>query len=168
MNFTITATDGSTHARTGLLELRHGTVGTPRFMPVGTNGTVKAVAQSTLERIGFDLILSNTYHLYLRPGAEVIRKAGGLHRFMDWEGNILTDSGGYQLFSLAPFNKITRDGVTFRSHIDGSLHEFTPENVIDFQVVLGSDIMMALDVCTAPDIGYRKAHEALEITTNWA
>lgn len=168
MNFTVTATDGSTHARTGFLRLPHGTVETPRFMPVGTNGTVKAVSQTTLERIGFGLILSNAYHLYLRPGTEVMRKAGGLHRFMDWKGNILTDSGGYQLFSLAPFTTVTREGVTFRSHIDGSLHEFTPEGVVDLQATLGSDIMMALDVCTAPDIDYKRALDALEITTDWA
>ena len=137
-------------------------------MPVGTNGTVKAVSQSTLAKLGFGLILSNTYHLYLRPGMEVIRAAGGLHRFIDWTGNILTDSGGYQVFSLSPFNKVRPEGVQFRSHIDGSLHEFTPERVVEIQSILGSDIMMTLDVCTAPGIDYRKAVRALEITTDWA
>lgn len=168
MKFSITSSDTRTKARTGILELPHGTVETPRFMPVGTNGTVKAAAQATLEDMGFNLILSNTYHLYLRPGLEVIERAGGLHRFMSWNGNILTDSGGYQVFSLAPFNKITKEGVRFRSHLDGSLHLFTPEQVVEIQTTLGSDIMMTLDVCTAPEIEYPVALEALEITTDWA
>lgn len=168
MSFTVTARDAGTEARTALLTLPHGAVETPCFMPVGTNATVKAVDQEGLEGLGFNLILSNTYHLYLRPGIEVIRRAGGLHRFMAWNGNILTDSGGYQVFSLAHLGKVSREGVRFRSHIDGSLHEFTPEKVVEIQSVLGSDIMMALDVCTAPDIDYRTALEALEITTDWA
>jgi len=168
VKFTVTATDKSTNARVGVLDLPHGSIETPRFMPVGTNGTVKAVSQATLRSLGFGLILSNTYHLYLRPGLDVIRKAGGLHRFIDWSGNILTDSGGYQVFSLAPFNKVTKEGVRFRSHIDGSLHEFSPEKVVEIQSVLGSDIMMTLDVCTPPEITYKKAVSALEITTDWA
>lgn len=168
MNFTVTSVDRATRARTGLLELPHGRVRTPRFMPVGTNATVKAIAQSRLEEMGVNLILSNSYHLYLRPGLEVIRRAGGLHRFMSWEGNILTDSGGYQVFSLAPFNKVRREGVEFRSHVDGSLHRFTPESVVDMQAIFGSDIMMTLDVCTPPDTDYAVALEALETTTEWA
>ncbi len=168
MEFTVTATDSSSKARAATLVLPHGSVETPRFMPVGTNGTVKAVSQETLERLGFRLILSNTYHLYLRPGLEVIRQAGGLHHFMDWSGNILTDSGGYQVFSLAPLRSVKREGVRFRSHIDGSAHEFTPEKVVEIQATLGSDIMMTLDVCTPPNIEWGKALEALEITTHWA
>ncbi len=168
MTFSITARDSETAARTGLLSLPHGTVPTPQFMPVGTNGTVKAISHALLEETGIGLILGNTYHLYLRPGLEVIRVAGGLHRFSSWTHNILTDSGGYQVFSLAPFRKIEQGGVSFRSHIDGSSHFLTPEAVVDIQQVLGSDVMMTLDVCTPPGIDYRKAIEAMEITSLWA
>ena len=154
-------------ARTGLLKLPHGEVATPAFMPVGTNGTVKAITHQDVEDIGVRLILGNTYHLYLRPGMEVIERAGGLHAFSTWPHNILTDSGGYQVFSLSEFRKITADGVRFRSHIDGSYHEFTPEKVIDFQHTLGSDICMPLDVCTPPGIERRQAEEALETTSQW-
>ena len=157
---------GST-ARSGFLRLPHGPVPTPAFMPVGTNGTVKAITHHDIEEIGVRLILGNTYHLYLRPGTEVIEKAGGLHAFSTWPHNILTDSGGYQVFSLSEFRKITEDGVRFRSHIDGSYHEFTPEKVIDIQRVFGSDICMPLDICTPPGIDRKDAVEALEITTGW-
>lgn len=164
--FTVTGRDGN--ARTGLLHLPHGTVDTPAFMPVGTAGTVKAMRPETLHRIGYRLILGNTYHLYLRPGVETIAELGGLHRFSSWHHNILTDSGGYQVFSLAPFRKITEEGVRFRSHIDGSSHTLTPENVVDIQVGLNSDIQMALDVCTGAGIERREAEEALALTQRWA
>ncbi len=168
MKFTETSRDSSTKARTGLLELPHGAVETPAFMPVGTNGTVKAIMHSELERIGIGLILGNTYHLYLRPGMEVIRNAGGLHEFSSWNRNILTDSGGYQVFSLAPFRKIEREGVYFRSHIDGSYHRLTPESIVRIQQTLRSDIMMPLDVCTSPGITHTEALQALVTTTEWA
>jgi queuine tRNA-ribosyltransferase len=136
-------------------------------MPVGTNGAVKALAAEDLEELGFGIILSNTYHLYLRPGTEVIEKAGGLHRFTGWKGNILTDSGGFQIFSLAPFRKIGPQGVTFRSHIDGSTHVLSPGKAADIQALLGSDIQMQLDVCTPWGVSHKEAEEALDITELW-
>jgi queuine tRNA-ribosyltransferase len=166
--FTILEEDAVTRARRGLLNLGHGTVETPVFMPVGTNAAVKAISHRELEEIGFDLILGNTYHLYLRPGLEVIRGFGGLHTFSSWKRNILTDSGGFQVFSLAPFRKIREEGITFRSHVDGSSHVFTPEGVIEAQTLFGSDIIMPLDVCTPPGITYGEALSALETTTAWA
>ncbi|MDR0387565.1 MAG: tRNA-guanine transglycosylase, partial [Treponema sp.] len=165
--FTITGADPRSHARTGVLNLPHGQVTTPVFMPVGTNGTVKAIRPDDLTEIGFEIILSNTYHLYLRPGMEVIAAAGGLHGFMRWDRNILTDSGGFQVFSLAPFRKIRDEGVSFRSHIDGSYHNLTPEDIVAIQAVLGSDIQMQLDVCTPWGISYKEAREALRITGLW-
>ncbi len=164
----ITARDKSCGARTGLLHLPKGDVPIPAFMPVGTNGTVKAMLHSSLKEIGYPLILGNTYHLYLRPGMEIINSYGGLHQFSSWDGNILTDSGGFQVFSLAPFRKISDEGVTFRSHIDGSKHQLTPESAVDIQTQLGSDIQMQLDVCTAPGIEEREAIKALELTSAWA
>jgi queuine tRNA-ribosyltransferase len=164
----ITSVDTETRARTGILHLSRGDVETPVFMPVGTNGTVKAIKHDTLEAMGYNLILGNTYHLYLRPGTDIIEAAGGLHDFTGWKGNILTDSGGFQVFSLAQFRKIRDDGVKFRSHIDGSYHVFTPENVVDYQVQLGSDIQMPLDVCTPPGIKEKEALGALITTTRWA
>jgi queuine tRNA-ribosyltransferase len=140
--------DPSSRARTGAVDLPHGRVDTPAFMPVGTNGTVKAIGAEALAEIGFRIILANTYHLFLRPGHEIVREAGGLHGFAGWRGNFLTDSGGYQVFSLAPFRKITEEGVKFRSHIDGSSRFLSPEDVVDVQVALNSDIQMQLDVCT--------------------
>ncbi len=160
--------DPHCEGRGGLLRLPRGTVEIPAFMPVGTNGTVKAIHHKTLEDQGYTLILGNTYHLYLRPGIEALKAAGGLHSFSTWPHNILTDSGGFQVFSLASFQKIKEEGVSFRSHIDGSLHQFTPEKVVEIQEILGSDIQMALDVCTPPDIGKSEATKALEITTHWA
>jgi queuine tRNA-ribosyltransferase len=136
-------------------------------MPVGTNATVKAIKNRDLEEIGVNLILGNTYHLYLRPGTDVIREAGGLHSFMGWQHNILTDSGGYQIFSLSSFRKVEDEGVLFRSHLDGSSHRLTPEDVLDIQMVLGSDVMMPLDECTAPGITRDAAVSALERTTAW-
>jgi queuine tRNA-ribosyltransferase len=166
MRFAVRAADG--RARTGLLTLGHGDVDTPVFMPVGTAATVKAMRVDQLEALGVRMILSNAYHLYLRPGLEVIASSGGLHRFMGWGGNILTDSGGYQLFSLAAHRRIEEQGVRFASHVDGSPHELTPEKVIDAQVVLGSDVMMPLDVCTPPGIDRQEAQDAVALTTRWA
>lgn len=165
--FSVVHQDGSSKARTGVLQLPHGLVDTPVFMPVGTNGTVKAITVDDLKEIGFQIILSNTYHLYLRPGTEVIGSAGGLHRFMNWDKNILTDSGGFQVFSLSPFRKITEVGAKFRSHIDGSYHMLSPERVVEIQSVLGSDIQMQLDVCTSWGTEYKEAEKALKITDNW-
>ncbi|MBN1524400.1 MAG: tRNA guanosine(34) transglycosylase Tgt [Spirochaetales bacterium] len=167
-SFRITAEDTGSHARTAELILAHATVPTPAFMPVGTNATVKAIELKTLSKMGIRLILSNAYHLYLRPGMEVIKRAGGLHQFMNWEHGILTDSGGFQVFSLASFRKLEERGVSFRSHIDGSLHKLTPEDVVDIQGILGSDILMPLDVCTAFGVGEVEAKKAVMITTDWA
>ncbi|MDR0324127.1 MAG: tRNA guanosine(34) transglycosylase Tgt [Treponema sp.] len=167
MFFSITRKDSSCAARTGILHLPHGEVSTPVFMPVGTNGTVKAVTAGDLKEIGFDLILSNTYHLYLRPGEEVIEKAGGLHRFMNWDRNILTDSGGFQVFSLSALRKITSEGVKFQSHIDGSSHFLSPEKAVAIQVLLGSDIQMQLDYCSHWGASRKEAEKALAITTDW-
>lgn len=165
--FSVTWRDSSCEARTGILELPHGKIETPVFMPVGTNATVKALTREDLIEIGFDIILSNTYHLYLRPGMDVINGAGGLHSFCGWNRNILTDSGGFQVFSLAPFRKITSDGIKFQSHIDGSFHFLGPENVVELQVILGSDIQMQLDVCTAWGCSRKEAESAVEITSLW-
>jgi len=137
-------------------------------MPVGTNATVKAISNEALESLELNLILGNTYHLFLRPGLEVLAKSGGLHSFMAWKHNILTDSGGYQIFSLAPFRKIEEQGVEFRSHIDGSRFKLSPEKVIEIQQLFGSDIMMPLDLCTAYGIEKNQAREAVELTTQWA
>ena len=160
--------DRETKARLGILSLPHGDVETPAFMPVGTNGTVKGIYHDTIRRIGYNLILANTYHMYLRPGTEVLESFGGLHGFAGWDGNILTDSGGFQVFSLSGLRKIKDAGVTFQSHIDGSKHVFTPEKVVDIQSIIGSDIAMCLDVCTPPGIEYRNAKEAWRVTKLWA
>lgn len=165
---TVHYNDENTLARAGELQLTHGRVKTPVFMPVGTNAAVKAVSHTSLEDMGYRLILANTYHLYLRPGEHIIKDAGGLHGFSTWNRNILTDSGGFQVFSLAPFRKIRKDGVKFRSHIDGAYHVLTPEKVIDLQSNFRSDILMPLDVCTPPDYPYKKALSALIRTTEWA
>ncbi|MDR2103150.1 MAG: tRNA guanosine(34) transglycosylase Tgt [Treponema sp.] len=165
--FSINHRDSATHARTGTLSLPHGKVSTPVFMPVGTNGTVKALSRDDLNEIGFEIILANTYHLYLRPGMEVISAAGGLHNFTAWRGNILTDSGGFQVFSLAPFRKVREEGVEFRSHIDGSSHFLSPERIVEIQALLQSDIQMQLDVCTSWGASYGDAEKALDITSLW-
>ena len=166
--YTCTLRDTRTRARLGYIDLPHGRVETPAFMPVGTNATVKGIYHDTISAIGYRLILANTYHLYLRPGMEVIGQFGGLHRFCSWEGNILTDSGGFQVFSLSGLRKVRDAGVTFQSHIDGSRHVFTPEKVVDIQATFGSDIAMCLDVCTPPGIDYRNAREAWRVTKLWA
>lgn len=157
-----------TKARVGVLSTPHGEIMTPVFMPVGTQATVKGVLPESLKDIGAQIILSNTYHLYLRPGMEIVRKAGGLHKFMNWDRPILTDSGGYQVFSLSERRKISEEGVVFASHIDGSKHVFTPEKVVQIQNALGSDIMMALDECIPYPATYAYAKESTERTLRWA
>ncbi len=168
LSFEVISKDTGTKARNGILSLPHGKVMTPAFMPVGTNATVKAIYHDRLREIGYNLILANTYHLYLRPGMEVMKDFGGIHSFSNWDGNVLTDSGGFQVFSLSALRKIDEKGVTFQSHIDGSRHIFTPEKVVDTEYIIGSDIAMVLDVCTPPDIEYRAAKEAMRITHSWA
>ncbi len=165
--FRVTSGDPSS-ARTGELVLPHGVIETPVFMPVGTAATVKAILHQRLKELGFHLILGNTYHLYLRPGTRTIRSLGGLHGFVGWQGNVLTDSGGYQVFSLAALRKISDDGVLFQSHLDGSRHMFTPESVVAAQVAFNSDIQMPLDVCTAHGVTEREAEEAVLRTSAWA
>nr|HDN00453.1 tRNA guanosine(34) transglycosylase Tgt [Deltaproteobacteria bacterium] len=155
-------------ARRGRLHTAHGVVETPAFMPVGTQATVKSLTPEDLEGIGAQIILGNTYHLYLRPGHEIIRELGGLHRFMGWTGPILTDSGGFQVYSLAALGTVEEQGVTFRSHIDGSLHKLTPELVMDIQAALGSDIMMCLDSCIPYPAAKEYVKNATELTTRWA
>ncbi len=166
--FSVLASDPSCDARIGRLVLSHGPLETPVFMPVGTQATVKALDQEDLESMGFRLILGNTYHLSLRPGIETIESLGGLHGFMSWNRNILTDSGGFQVFSLKTLRTLDEDGVSFRSHLDGSLQRFTPERVIDLQRRFGSDIMMPLDVCAAHGAPRTEAEDALRLTTDWA
>ena len=166
--YTCTFRDVETRARLGYIDLPHGRLETPAFMPVGTNGTVKGIYHDRIRDIGYQIILANTYHLYLRPGKEVLKRFGGLHRFSNWNRNILTDSGGFQVFSLSGLRKVRDAGVTFQSHIDGSRHVFTPEKVVDIQAVIGSDIAMVLDVCTPPGIEYRNAKEAWRVTRLWA
>ncbi len=168
MKFNLTQTDSRSKARAGELITDHGTIQTPIFMPVGTAGTVKGVHQRELaDDIKADIILGNTYHLYLRPGLETIQKAGGLHKFNGWELPILTDSGGYQVYSLSGVRKIKEEGVTFKSHIDGSKHLFTPENVMDIQRIIGADIIMAFDECTPYPCDYRYAKRSMEMTHRW-
>lgn len=168
MKFELLKKDLHSNARTGKIVTDHGVIQTPIFMPVGTAGSVKAVHQRELETdIHAQVVLGNTYHLYLRPGLEVLQKAGGLHAFMGWQKPLLTDSGGYQVYSLADTRKIKEDGVTFRSHIDGSKHVFTPENVIDTQRVIGADIIMAFDECTPYPCEFGYARESMEMTHRW-
>lgn len=168
MKFTLKTTDTHSKARAGTIETAHGTIQTPIFMPVGTAGSVKAVHQHELrEDIKADIILGNTYHLYLRPGLDIIQRAGGLHKFMNWEKPILTDSGGFQVYSLSDVRKIKEEGVTFQSHIDGSRHLFTPENVMDIQRVIGADIIMAFDECTPYPCDYEYARKSMNMTHRW-
>jgi queuine tRNA-ribosyltransferase len=168
MKFTLTAQDKFSKARAGEIETDHGTIQTPIFMPVGTAGTVKAVHQRELmQDIEAQIILGNTYHLYLRPGLNTIEQAGGLHKFNGWDKPILTDSGGYQVYSLTDVRKIKEEGVTFRSHIDGSKHLFTPENVMDTQRTIGADIIMAFDECTPYPCEYHYARRSIEMTHRW-
>src|SRR5579864_8518455 len=167
--FELVAECSETGARAGVLHTAHGDVETPVFMPVGTQATVKGLTQRDLaEELDVRILLANTYHLYLRPGHDVIRRLGGLHRFMSWPRAILTDSGGYQVFSLSGLRKITEEGVEFQSHLDGDRHVFTPESTVDVQLALGSDIMMALDECPEYPVSHEYAREAMERTVAWA
>ncbi len=168
MDYKVVATNTDTKARAGLISTDHGDIETPIFMPVGTVGSVKAVHMSELrDDIKAQIILGNTYHLYLRPGMDIIEKAGGLHKFNSWDRPILTDSGGFQVFSLSENRKLKEEGVTFRSHIDGSKHLFTPEKVVDIQRSIGSDIMMALDECPPGTSDYRYSEKSLRLTQQW-
>ncbi|WP_024653244.1 tRNA guanosine(34) transglycosylase Tgt [Borrelia persica] len=166
--FNVIKNDKNSNARLGVLELPHGKVSTPCFMPVGTLGVMKALKHDVLEKLGCNLMLANTYHLYLRPGIDVIKKYGNLHNFTTWNKNFLTDSGGFQVFSLANFRKIEDEGVDFKSHIDGSRHYFTPESVFSMQEIFESDIIMALDICSPYGIDYSEASLYTNITTSWA
>ncbi len=166
VTFNLEKTAGS--ARLGRLTTPHGEIETPAFMPVGTVASVKAVPQDTLEELGAQIILGNTYHLYLRPGHELIRSMGGLHRFMSWKRSILTDSGGFQVFSLSELRKITEEGVNFRSHLDGSSHLFTPERSMEIQIALGADIIMAFDECTEYPADESRTRSSMEMTLRWA
>ncbi len=168
MKFTLQHTDNKSSARCGFIETDHGNIETPIFMPVGTAASVKAVHQRELkEDIKAQIILGNTYHLYLRPGLDILKKAGGLHRFNGWDRPILTDSGGYQVFSLAANRKLTDEGAVFKSHIDGSKHLFTPENVVDIQRIIGADIMMAFDECPPGDSNRQYAQKSMQLTHRW-
>ncbi len=166
LNFRLVASDGK--ARAGIIATDHGEIETPVFMPVGTQGSVKAIEQRELEEVGAQIILGNTYHLYLRPGTEILGNAGGLHNFIHWEGPILTDSGGYQVYSLTELRKIEEEGVTFRSHLDGSTHFFSPEKVVLIERQIGGDIMMVLDECTPYPCDFQYAKKSNELTLRWA
>lgn len=168
MTFEVQHTDNASDARTGIITTDHGQIKTPIFMPVGTAGTVKGVHFSELrEQVNAQIILGNTYHLYLRPGLDILRQAGGLHGFNGWERPILTDSGGFQVFSLTGIRKLTEEGCTFQSHIDGSKHIFTPENVMDTERIIGADIMMAFDECPPGKSDYQYAKKSLGMTQRW-
>lgn len=168
MKFDLKITDPKSKARAGVITTDHGVIETPIFMPVGTVGTVKGVHQTELKNeINPDIILGNTYHLYLRPGLDILEKAGGLHKFMNWDRNILTDSGGYQVYSLSGRRKINEEGVKFKSHIDGSMHFFTPENVMETQRTIGADIIMAFDECTPYPCDYNYAKRSMHMTHRW-
>lgn len=166
--FEILARDPSSKARAGLLHTPHGVVETPVFMPVGTAGTVKAMRQEELEGLGVQMLLANTYHLYLRPGHETIRELGGLHRFMSWPHPLLTDSGGFQVMSLKSLGRVTEDGVWFRSHLDGSSHFLSPERAVEIQVALGADIIMTLDECVEYPASHETLRRAVKLTGRWA
>ena len=168
MKFIIQSTDKASNARAGVLETAHGEINTPIFMPVGTSANVKAIHVRDLhDDVNAQIILGNTYHLYLRPGTEIIHKAGGLHKFIGWDRPMLTDSGGYQVYSLTDIRKLKEEGVTFQSHIDGSKHMFSPENVMDTQRLLGADIIMAFDECTPYPCEYDYARNSMDITHRW-
>jgi len=168
MKFDLLSTDAGSKARAGTITTDHGKIETPIFMPVGTVASVKGVHQRELkEEVNPDIILGNTYHLYLRPQTEILKKAGGLHKFMNWDRNILTDSGGYQVYSLSARRKIKEEGVKFKSHIDGSYHTFTPENVMEIQRAIGADIIMAFDECTPYPCDYKYAKRSMHMTHRW-
>lgn len=168
MFFKVLSKDSNTKARVCEITTEHGIFQTPIFMPVGTQATVKAIEQRELEEIGAKIILGNTYHLYLRPGEDVLRQSGGLHKFMNWNKPILTDSGGFQVFSLSGLRKINPDGVEFKSHLDGSAHFFSPERVVQIQRTIGSDILMVLDECLENPAGYEKVKDSVKLTASWA
>ena len=168
MNFSIIKNDNKTGARACELETARSIIKTPVFMPVATRGAIRAASNIDIESIGFEIILSNTYHIFMRPGPDVILKAGGLHKFMNYEKSLLTDSGGFQVFSLSKLCKVKEDGVEFNSHLDGSKHFFSPEKVLDIQKIIGSDIMMILDQCTGYPIEKKDAKTAMETTISWA
>ncbi len=168
LQFTLLDEDASTSARRGEISTVHGTFDTPTFIPVGTQGAVKGISSEDLREMGIGVILCNAYHLYLRPGYQIIAKLGGLHSFMNWQGAIITDSGGYQIFSISSLQKSSEEGVRFKSHIDGSEHFLTPEDVLKIQFALGADLMMVLDECTSYPITYSQAEQSLTITLNWA
>tara|TARA_B100000579_G_C22847342_1_gene865242 strand:- start:5180 stop:6298 length:1119 start_codon:yes stop_codon:yes gene_type:complete len=166
--FKVNSSCNITSARSGLLQTSHGLIETPVFMPIGTYAAIKTLSTDEIKKMGFGLVLSNTYHLYLRPGTEILDQFKGLHNFMNWDGAILTDSGGFQIYSLSEFRKINDDGVEFKSHLDGSKHYFTPEKIVDIQRDIGSDIMMVLDVCPPSDATYEEHAKAVNLTTQWA
>ncbi len=166
--FELLKKDSSCEARLGKISTSHGEVTTPVFMPVATQGTVKSLIPETVRELGAEMILTNTYHLYLRPGHDIIKNLGGLHKFMNWNSPVLTDSGGFQVYSLGALRKITDNGVVFQSHVDGSRHFISPELAIEIQEALGSDIMMCLDECTPYPASFEEAKKSLDLTTNWA
>lgn len=168
LKFTVIKSASDSHARLGLLETSHGVIETPVFMPVGTQATVKTLAPRELEEAGAQIILSNTYHLYLRPGSQIVKSAGGLHQFMNWHRSILTDSGGFQVFSLGKLRKISEEGVEFRSHLDGSKHFISPEKSMEIQMDLGSDIAMAFDECAPYPADYVYVKQSVDLTYRWA
>jgi len=168
LEFEVIARDPATRARAGLLHTAHGTIETPVFMPVGTAGSVKGIRQDELERLGVQILLGNTYHLYLRPGHEVVQAMGGLHRFMSWPHPILTDSGGFQVMSLKDLGRLTEEGFAFRSHLDGSSHFFSPEKAVEIQLALGADIIMCLDECVEYPASRETTHRAMKLTSRWA
>lgn len=167
VTFELKKTDDRTRARLGTIHTPHGDVNTPVFMPVGTQATVKAMKPEEVDKLGAEIILGNTYHLYLRPGHDIVREAGGLHKFMNWHKPILTDSGGFQVFSLGHMRKITEEGVTFRSYLDGSKHMLSPEKSMEIQEALGSDIMMAFDECAPPEADYAYVTKSMALTNRW-
>lgn len=168
MTFEVLHVDSNSGARVGLIRTENGCAHTPAFMTVGTQGTVKALSPRELRQAGAEIVLANTYHLYLRPGADLVAEAGGLGKFMSWDGLTLTDSGGFQIFSMTDLTEISRDGVTFRSHLDGSEHFLTPENIVEIQGKIGADIIMVLDECTGYPLSYDKARKSAELTIEWA
>jgi len=166
--FKVRKKDAKTHARLGTITTPHGKIQTPAFMPVGTQATVKTLTPEKLKEAGADIVLSNTYHLFIRPGLEIIKLHKGLHNFMGWDGPILTDSGGYQVFSLAKLRKVTKDGATFNSHFDGRTITFTPEKVVEIQEIIGSDIAMVFDECLSYPSAKSDVKKSLELTLDWA
>jgi len=168
MSFKLLHKDRSSKARAGVITTARGEVRTPCFTPVGTQATIKAISNAEVKECGAEMIMANAYHLYLRPGEKILKAAGGLHKFMSWDGPIMTDSGGYQIFSLAPLRKVKKEGVEFTSHIDGSKHFMTPEKIIEFQQILGSDIMMPLDECLHYPVSRNTVEESLKTTFDWA